>query len=228
MASDSRLNYFNDKIIDGIKYQVITAIADCIQKTFFITSANIGIQFLGIGYFPDNGDNYPLSHFINKLEELEYENDFMTNSRKIFDFFNDLSNENDTGQYVKGIMTGFNEDIAYVSTFNTFNNENNSQQLFNGNQVDSEGNNNPIPDDEPSAIIEIKRRIQEKEDEKWWSIGGPIDILKITSDSFEFSEKNVNVFNGSQRLLIENFQNDIDSIQGRILREPKVIPYNFG
>lgn len=227
MASDSRLNYFHDKVVNGERCQEITAIADCMEKTFFIESANIGIQFQGIGYFPDNGENYPIAHFIESLENINYEHDFVKDSKKIFDFFYKMSVENDTGQYVKGIMTGFDNGISYIATFNTFNNQFSTQQLFPGNFVDSENSNNQVPVNEKEAIAEIKNRIKQKEKEKWWTIGGPIDILKITNDSFEFIEKNTNTFCGNQNELLDNFKNNIGKINGKILKTPKTEKYNL-
>lgn len=227
MASDSRLNYFSDKVINGVRCQEITAIADCIQKTFFIRNANIGIQFSGIGYFPDNGEGYPLGYFIEKIENLKFVDDFTTKSKLIYDYFVGLSNVNDTGQYVKGVMAGFENKSAYITTFNTFNNDYQQQQLMQGNQVDSEGNGILISNNTIEALNSIKQRINTKANLRWWNIGGTIDILKITEDSSEFIEKNSNVFNGSHKELIYNFQNNLERIQGKILREPKIVPYNF-
>jgi len=227
MASDSRLNYFHDKVVNEEKCQVITAIADCIKKTFFVKSAKIGIQFLGIGYFPDNGENYPLSHFIYKLEKLCFENDFPKDSKKVFDFLLNMSVKNNTGQYVKGIMAGFRNNISYIATFNTFDNEFNVQQIYPGNFVDSENNNNQISIIEKEAIDEIKKRIKDKEKEKWWSIGGQIDLLQIKNNSFEFLEKNPNVFEGNQKELINNFNNNIKKINGKILQNPIIEKYNL-
>lgn len=110
MASDTRLDYHHDKVINGEKYQEITAVADCIRKTFFIDKAKIGIQFLGIGYFPDtDGEKYPLSYFISKIYSKKYGKNFKTNAQTIFDFFKEISKKGDTGQYVKGIMSGFSK-----------------------------------------------------------------------------------------------------------------------
>ena len=65
MGSDTRLSYFNDIKLNGVRYQEITAIADCIRKTFYILSAQVGINFLGIGYFEDyelnDNNKYPFS-----------------------------------------------------------------------------------------------------------------------------------------------------------------------
>jgi hypothetical protein len=195
--------------------------------TYFIESAKIGIQFLGIGYFPDNGENYPLAHFIDKLEKICYEKDFIKDSTKIYDFLLRMSVENDTGQYVKGIMAGFNNGVSYVATFNTFNHQFKVQQLYPGNFIDSENNKNQIPIDENEAIDEIKNRIKDKGNEKWWSIGGPIDFLKIKNNSFEFLERNTNTFNGTQNELIDNFKNNISKINGEILKTPKIEKYNL-
>jgi hypothetical protein len=214
-------------LINGVRNQEILATADCIQKTFFISSAKIGIQFLGIGYFSDNGDKFPLGHFISKLENIAYKGDFKTDAQLIYDFFNNMSQANDTGQYVKGIMTGFENGTAFISTFNTYNDDYNFQQLQIGNQVDSEGNNELIPNSTFEAVIDIKDRIKKKETEKWWNIGGTIDILKITPNTHEFIEKNDNVFNGSQSELIYNFQNNLSGINGKIFNIPKILPYDF-
>ena len=124
-------------------------------------------------------------------------------------------------------MTGFKNEISFVATFNTFNNEYNIQQLFQGNFIDSENNKNQLPVNEQEAIIEIKNRITEKEKEKWWTIGGPIDILKITNNSFEFIEKNKSTFNGNQNELIDNFKNNISHINGKVLETPKIEKYNL-
>jgi hypothetical protein len=227
MASDSRLNYFNDKDINGIKHQEIVATADCVQKTFFIKNANIGIQFLGIGYFPENDEKYPLSHFIKKIENLDFKNDFGLDSKIVFDFFNQLSKENDTGQYVKGIMTGFQNKKAFITNFNTFNGDFEFQELNIGVQIDSEKNSELISTDRNDAVLEIKNRIKLKEENSWWNIGGEIDLLEITENSSNFIERNNTVFNGSQKELIDRFQNDILSIKGRILKEAKIIPYKM-
>ena len=226
MASDSRLNYFNDKNLDGIKYQEIVATADCVQKTFFIENAKIGIQFLGIGYFPDANDKYPLSHFIKKIEDLDFKNNFASDSKIIFEFFRLLSKENDTGQYVKGIMTGFQNKNAFITNFNTFNREFEFQELNIGGQIDSEKNSELISTDRNEAINEIKERIKSKEEISWWNIGGNIDLLEITENLSKFIEKNNIVFSGSQKELLNRFQNDIESIKGTIFKKAKLIPYD--
>jgi hypothetical protein len=227
MASDSRLNYFIDKDINGIKHQEIVATADCVQKTFFIKKANIGIQFLGIGYFPENDEKYPLSYFIKRIGNLDFKNDFGLDSKRVFDFFNQLSNENDTGQYVKGIMTGFQNKKAFITNFNTFIGDFEFQELDIGGQIDSEKNSELISTDRNDAVLEIKNRIKLKEENSWWNIGGEIDLLEITENSSNFIERNNTVFNGSQKELIDRFQNDILSIKGRILKESKIIPYKM-
>ncbi|OHD12663.1 MAG: hypothetical protein A2086_09370 [Spirochaetes bacterium GWD1_27_9] len=226
MASDSRLNYFEDKIINGKKYQEITALADCIQKTFFLNKLRIGIQFLGIGYFPENGIKYPLNYFIRKADNIQYVKNFKINANNIYNFFNNLSINGDTGQYVKGICTSFIKNKAYIATFNTFNNEFNCKELLVGQFIDSENNFEPFPRTEKEAIIEIKRRIKQKEIEKWWTIGGPIDILRITEKKTEFISKNSNVFNGTQDDLIYYFNNNIEKLNGKILNPSKLVEYS--
>lgn len=227
MASDSRLNYFQDKVINGQKYQEIIAIADCIEKTFFIESAQIGIQFVGIGYFPDNGENYPLSHFIHKIEKLEFKNEFDEDSKIIFDFLLKMSEKNNTGQYVKGIMSGFNKDNSYITSFNTINNQFDVQQIYPGQFIDSESNVRLLPVTEKETIEEIKSRIRDKEKEKWWTIGGSIDILQIKVESYRFIEKNTDIFDGTQKELLDSFKNNIKKINGKILDIPKIEKYSL-
>ena len=77
------------------------------------------------------------------------------------------------------------------------------------------------------SVLEIKNRIKLKEENSWWNIGGEIDLLEITENSSNFIERNNTVFNGSQKELIDRFQNDILSIKGRILKEAKIIPYKM-
>jgi hypothetical protein len=227
MASDSRLNYFEDKVINGQKSQEIIAIADCIEKTFFIESAQIGIQFLGIGYFPDNGENYPLSHFIHKMEKLDFKNEFDADSKKIFDFLLKMSEENNTGKYIKGVMSWFNKNNSYIASFNTFNNQFDVQQIYPGQFIDSESNVKSLPVAEKETIKDIKSRIRDKEKEKWWTIGGSIDILQIKAESYEFIEKNTDIFDGTQKELLDSFKNNIKKINGKILDIPKIVKYSL-
>lgn len=228
MASDTRLDYHHDKIINGEKYQEITATADCIRKTFFINKAKVGIQFLGIGYFPADGEKYPLSHFISELYGKKYGKDFETNARTIFNFFKEISKEGDTGQYVKGIISGFSKNNkSYVCTFNTYNNDFEIKEFNEGQFVDSENNINIFPHTEPETIEEINKRIKAKSVEKYWNIGGPVEILKITHRGGVFIQENKNLFYGTQKELENYFNNDIRKIDGQVLQTPYLEKYHF-
>jgi hypothetical protein len=229
MASDSRLNYHGDVNINGILYQEIKAIADCIQKTFYINKAKIGIQFLGIGYFPiEDGSRQPLSYFIKKLEALEYDYSMQNRFAKINDFFKRICIEGNVGQYVKGIMIGFYNGKSFICTFNTFNNQYEVKPFLDGQFVDSENNKHQFSIIESEAIDEIKNRINKASEQNPWSIGGTIDILKIKQDgSYEFIEKNNNIFEGTQEELIHCFNNNITRIKGIIINPPRLEKYNL-
>jgi len=229
MASDTRLNYFNDKIINGEKYQEIVAVADCIRKTFFIKKARIGIQFLGIGYFPDvNDEEYPLSHFINKLYDEKYDEDFKTNAQTIFNFLKKISKQGNNRQYVKGVISRFSKnDESYLCIFNTYNDNFEIGEFNVGQFVDSEDNSNPFPNIEAEAIMEINRRINKASEKKYWCIGGPIEILKITSKEGIFIQENTRLFNGTKRKLVNHFNNDIKKINGQILQFYHLEKYRF-
>lgn len=227
MASDTRLNYFNDKIMDNEKYQEIICIADCIRKTFFIDKAKIGIQFLGIGYFPDvDSEKYPISHFIKKLEKEKYVKNFKTNAKNIFNFLKNISKEKDTGQYIKGVMSGFvKNNKAYVCIFNTFNNEFSINEFKIGEIVDSEGSDKHISFIETEVVAELIDRISKKALEKYWNIGGPIEILKITNKNGIFIRENKKIFNGTQKELINCFKSNLCKINGEILQNPYLEKY---
>ncbi len=185
MASDSRMNYFKDREINGEKYQEIIAVADGIQKTFFIENLKIGIQFLGAGFFPEGNKKYPLSYFIEKLrskKSYSVEENFKT----IFDFFKNLSVEKDTGQYIKGVMCAIDSGNKKVCLFNTFNTDFRVVELHEGNGIDSEEMEGDFGKNEVDITKEIKRRINIKSKEKWRYIGGDITLLKIEEDSFCF------------------------------------------
>ncbi|MCK4647619.1 hypothetical protein KAT24_01665 [Candidatus Pacearchaeota archaeon] len=212
MASDSRMNYFKDKEINRERYQEIMAIADGIQKTFFIENLNVGIQFIGVGFLPEGNKKYPISYFIEKLKNKEgssAENNF----KMIFNFFKDLSRAGNTGQYVKGVMSAVDLGKKKVCRFNTFNNSFEITELQKGNYLDSEGVNGNFGQDEASIIKEIERRINLKSQEKYWFIGGNITLLKITEDSFNF---------------LMNFEEDFDNfnqIRWNVLNPPHLEPY---
>ena len=227
MASDTRLNYHNDIVINGKKCQEIVAIADCIQKTFFIRKANIGIQFLGIGYFADGQEKYPLSHFLNNLDKLSYVKNFKANCRNIYDFLKEISNEGDTGNYVKGVMAGFMKKKSFVCLFNTFNDSIEVKELGVGQFVDSEKNSAPISSVTDDAKNEIVRRIQAKSKVKWWNVGGQVEVLSITNKKAEFLLKSSAIFNGNMTDLIGKLRFNPESINGRIVSPPHIEEYNL-
>lgn len=232
MASDTRLNYFHDVELNGVRYQKITAIADCIRKTFYISSAQVGINFLGIGYFEDDelNDNnkYPLSHFIQKLNNQTINGSYTDKFNFIYQYFVSLSECQNTGQYVKGIMTCFNNDSSYICTFNTYDNTFDISELQIGNFVDSENNRNSFPSNRQSIITEINNRIQQKSIEKPYYIGGPIEIIKLLSDStFQYIRESNYIFNGTHQELVNCFNTNINKINGRIINPPVLQRYEF-
>lgn len=227
MASDTRLNYHNDKIINGEKCQEIVAIADCLQKTFFIKKAKIGIQFLGIGYFADGTEKYPLSHFLDKIEELQFVKNFKTNCRTIYDFLKKISTEGDTGNYVKGIMAGFAKKKSTACIFNTYNGEFSLKELNVGNFIDSEGNGTTISSNTDIAKKEIIERIKERSRDKWWNIGDQVEILAITEKGANFILKSSSIFNGNMTSLIEKLRFSPESINGHIISPPRIEKYDL-
>lgn len=227
MASDTRLNYFNDRVIDGNKYQEIVAIADCIQKTFFLKKAGVGIQFLGIGYLLDGNEKYPISHFYPKLEGLGYVKNFRVNCSKIFEFFSSVTQKGDTGNYVKGVMAGFKQTKAYVCLFNTFNNDFRVQELLVGQFIDSEGNGVQLSPQEETAKGEIVSRIKDRSKIKWWTIGDVVEILKITEKEGDFILKSSSISNLPFSELIEKLRASPELLSGRIIQPPHYEKYNF-
>lgn len=232
MGSDTRLNIFHDVEINGIKYQKITAIADCIRKTFYISSAQVGINFLGIGYFEDdelnNNNKYPLSHFIKKLNNQIIKGSAKDKFNFIYQYFISLSEHQNTGQYVKGIMTCFKNDSSYVCTFNTYNNSFKISELQMENFVDSENNRNSFPSSRQSIITEINNRIKQKSFEKPYSIGGPIEIIELLPDNtFQYVQKSNYIFNGTHQELISCFNTNINKINGKIINPPVLQRYEF-
>jgi hypothetical protein len=210
MASDSRMNYFEDKEIDGKRYQEIKAVADGIQKTFFIGNLGIGIQFLGIGFFPEGDKKHPISYFIKKLASKKkslVEEDF----KFIFDFFKRLSVKEDTGQYVKGIMSAFENGCKKICLFNTFNNDFRIKELQAGEYIDSENITGGFSRDKESIVEEIKKRINTKSEEKWESIGGNITLLEIKKGSFNF---------------ILDFEEDFNKIKWKDVNPPMLKKYD--
>lgn len=232
MSSDTRLNYFNDVELNGIRYQEVTAIADCIRKTSYITSAQVGINFLGIGYFEDrelsNNNKYPLSHFIQKLNSKIIEGSIKDKFQYIYQYFVSLSESHNTGQYVKGVMTGYNKGVSYVCTFNTFNNTFDFGELLIGNFIDSENNKNPFPKDRQNIIKVIAKRIQQKSIERPYYIGDDVEIIELLPNgTYKYIQESKYIFNGTFQELVNNFNGDIKKINGRIINPPVLQKYEF-
>jgi hypothetical protein len=231
MSSDTRLNYFEDVEKDGIRYQKVMAIADCIRKTFYISSAQIGINFLGIGFFKDKDsvgvDKYPLSHFIQKLNNQRIEGNIEDRFLYIYHYFVSISEANNTRQYVNGIMAGFEKGVPYVCTFYTYDNTFESNEFQKGKSFDSEKNNNQFPQERQEIISEINRRIKQKSVEKPYFIGGDIEIMELLSDgTYEYIQKSNTIFNGTLNELLSKFNSDINIINGRIINPPVFQKYD--
>jgi len=227
MASDTRLNYFSDKVIGGEKYMEITAIADCIRKTFYIEAATVGIQFLGIGYFEDQGQRYPLCHFLPQVEELDYMGTFEGDCRTVFTFLQGLSCVGGTQQYVKGVMAGFDGSNARVCLFNTFNNDFRVKLLDVGQFVDSEGCHSPLPESEEAAVEAIKRRIQGTSKSRWWEIGDEVEVLSIARKGARYILQGSNLFEGTQSELLDRLTSAPESINGHAVRPSHLSKYNL-
>lgn len=125
-------------------------------------------------------------------------------------------------------MGGFGKNNkSYVCLFNTYNDNFEIKEFNVGQFMDSENNTNPFPDIESEAIKEIEERINKKAEEKYWNIGGPIEILKITLQNGEFIKENPNLFNGTYKELVNYFKKDPKKINGRILENPHREKYNL-
>lgn len=232
MGSDTRLNYFKDVEENGVRYQKISATADCIRKTFFISKAGIGINFVGIGYFEDeelnNNQRYPLSHFINKLDQHNFSNDNIEKFQYLYQYFNRISVVGDTGQYIKGVMTNLTNDSSYICTFNTFNNSFELSEFQIGDFIDSENNNNPFPLNSDEIKLEINKRISQKSIEKQYQIGGPVEIIELLSDrTFQFLQESDCIFEGTQSDLFNNFNTNLGLIRGVKIDPPVLIEYDL-
>jgi hypothetical protein len=224
MASDSRLNYHKEEIDSstGARYQVITATADCINKTFLIRPHNIGIQFLGIGYFPDNGEKYPLIHFIPQITDRLLSTDsILIKFKKIYENLKKLTVIGDTGQYVNGVMTGYQKNIPYIATFNTFVDDFSVNAYEIGSYVESEVCNISRPKDRESVIKYINEKISSVSKERPHDVGGQIEILEIKPDnSSAWVQENPMTFNGPLSELLYKLENEPHTISGQILNPP--------
>lgn len=224
MASDTRLNYHK---IEKNKatwetYQVILAIADCIRKTFYIETLNIWIQFIGIWYFKKNDNRYPLSEFIGEIKKWVQERDSIQEKFiKVFENLKLLTSAWNVWEYVNWVMTWYESSTPYICTFNTFDTNIEITSCLPGAYVESKKNNINIPQNRLQAINYINRRINNLSIERPQDIWGPIEILEIFPDwKIKWIQENKNIFNWSQENLIENWNNNIELINGKILNPP--------
>ncbi|MPR33549.1 hypothetical protein [Salmonirosea aquatica] len=226
MASDSRLNYHHQKINNatGETYQIITHTADCIRKTFIVNPFNIGVQFIGIGYFNDSGEEYPLSQFITRLANGINSSDIITKKfRQIYLNIKKLTRLRDAGQYINGVMTGYENSIPYISTFNTFIDDFTVNAYETGTYVESKKCQENRPKDRDEAIKYLVAKISRVSQESPQDIGGPIEILEILPDGTNsWVQENLNLFNGTRTELLYKFQNEIQSISGKMLNPPVI------
>jgi len=224
MASDSRLNYHHEALDHSTneRYQLISAVADCIEKTFLLEPFKIGIQFLGIGYFQKGNDKFPLSHFIQQICEDVLESDpAMIKFKKIYSNLKDITEKGNTGQYVNGVMACYDNNIPYIATFNTFIDDFSVNAYEPGAYVESEPCSTVRPKDKKGAIKYINEKITDISKKRFWDVGGPIDILELKPDnSSQWLQKNPLVFSGSLTELLENFKNNPQNINGQLLNPP--------
>jgi hypothetical protein len=224
MASDSRLNYHNVEIDNstGEKFQVISATADCIRKTFTIDPFNIGIQFVGIGYFSENDNKHPLSYFIPRLSEDIIESDKIEiKFRKIYTNLIKLTQIGNTGQFINGIMTGYENKVPYICTFNTFIDDFDVNSFEIGTYVESEKCDTERPIERNNAIAYINEKITNINQKRPQDVGGTIEILELKPDGSNlWLQENPIIFNGTLNELFDKWQNDLATIGGKILNPP--------
>jgi hypothetical protein len=224
MASDSRLNYHNEESdsTTGERYQVIVATADCIRKTFTIDPFNIGIQFIGTGYFSEGENKYPLSHFIPRLSDgIDASDSIAIKFDKIYQNVKKLTQAGNTGQYINGVMTGYENTVPYICTFNTFINDFTINSYDTGAYVESVNCIEVRPKDRDNAIKYINDKISSVSRSRPQDVGGPIEILELTADGLNnWIQSNPIIFNGALTELIHKWQNDPHSINGKILNPP--------
>jgi|TARA_B110000914_G_C15411566_1_gene422100 hypothetical protein len=222
MASDTRLNWHKTETVEGKNYQVILATADCIRKTFFIESLNVGVQFMGIGYFDDGGEKYPLSHFIEKIKNsvdtsLSCEDKLMA----IFEELKSMSQVGDHGQYVKGVLAAYDGAVPKIVYFNTFNNDFDFIAAQPGTKLEKLSKNDTLYLDREEAINYINSRINEISVSQPWDVGGDIEILEIKDESkFGYIQECQSLYRGSQSELLNLIRTDINKINGEILTPP--------
>ena len=224
LASDTRLNYHQEIMENGEKYQLIKVIADCCRKTFFLEKAKVGIQFIGIGYLKDyDGKKYHLSYFIPRIEKGIKENDKIQNKfQKIYSNLRKITTSGDTSNFVNGTMAGYFENKPFIATFNTFN-TNDKLKIIKarpGSFIDSEKRLQRISILESDAINEIIKIIQNTSKEKPHLIGDEVEILRVTKNKAKYIREAQNLFYGTQDELIENFKNNLSLINGKFLDPP--------
>lgn len=223
MASDTRLNYHEEIEEDGNTYQLIKLTADCIRKTFYLEKANLGIQFIGIGYLLDGTSRYPLSHFLPKLEKkIKRKQGIKLRIKIVLNNLKEITNVGNTGNYVNGVISGIENNTMYICTFNTFNKNNNLdiKEVKCGQFVDSEKIIDKLENNEELIINQINETIENSSKNKPQSIGDEVEILKITKNGALYIKEGKNLFYGDQKELFNLFQTDLSRINGKILNPP--------
>lgn len=232
MASDTRLNYHSEKIMNGEKYQEIKCVADCCRKTFLLQRARMGIQFIGQGYLSESNQKYHLSYFLPKIESgASYRQGIQFRMKTIFANLKKITTPGDTGNYANGIMAGFHKEKPYIGTFNTFNYEQRLEikKVKNGDFVDSE----KILQNLKSSIEEVKSQIENaiktSSRNKPHLIGDEIEILLLHSNwnDVRYLHSGKKLFYGTKEELLEKFKNDIYAINGKILDNPVLEKFNL-
>lgn len=231
MGSDTRLNIHDveKSPLTGEQFLVIRATADCIRKTFILKNIGIGIQFIGIGYFTHNNEKYPLSFFIDSFtSDIEKYDSLEMKFSKIFKKIKELTQEGNTSQYVNGVMTGYEDEIPYICTFNTFENDFNITKCSVGGHVESGSHNGLIPSEKEKSIEYINKKIQEVSIKQPYDVGGKIEIIEIKSNGecFYIQESN-SIFHGSHSELINKFNTNLNEISGVIFPKPHRIKLNL-
>jgi hypothetical protein len=224
MGSDTRLNIHDIETnpTTGEQFQIIKATADCMRKTFVIKEFGIGIQFIGIGYFNHNNEKYPLSYFIDSFtSELEVNDNLETKFSKIFNKITGLTQEKNTSQFVNGVMTGYEDNIPYMCTFNTFDKDFQISKCTIGCHVESGHHNNENPIDKDKSIEYIKNKIKEVSSKRPYDVGGTIEIIEVKSNGeCSWVEESSSIFHGSLSELFKRFNNNPKEISGTIFPTP--------
>jgi hypothetical protein len=224
MASDSRLNFHNTEkdVKTGEIYQVITATADCIRKTFFLNKIKIGIQFIGIGYFQRGNDKYPLNDFMDFIQQDVSDNEnIQARFHKVFKNLKRLTEAGNIGQYVNGVMTGYQDNIPFICTFYTYSDEMDINSYEVGTYVESKPNSEKRPATKTEAVEYINRRISTLSTLSPQDNGGPIEILEIKPNGETYwLQQNNRLFQGPLSELIGLWQNNPDKINGKVLETP--------